>query len=401
MAEPTSTSTTSTTSSTTTSSSTTTCTTSTTSTSTSKSTTQSVQVTSQTITVIPTGGSATVNLLRLQNISQTLASANLPNGSMIYSVTFVVSSINIEINGVSSPVILATGGTTLLVALTTPAVVRGTVAILLDLNPTIINTPTGYQMIPSSIGVIKQSSEITDQDQQVGYTHQLTDQDQNQIKQIKGQATAKLVSLSVSGNKSTIIVEVSNTGCSSVSVETIGLTGNFTALNCVTTTTTTTAKDGHSNPDQRNCENTNQIVFVPSLPTTLTSTTTTAKTTSTTTSGGCTTGQMALGSLGFALGDLGFGGNGNNQLVLAPGQCVGLTFSGTISLGPFSNVLVPSTLPGQTYTVQLITSNSAYANPFCMIPFMQQSCTSSNQGGQNGQGGQGSQGGQGGQGYQG
>ncbi|MHB1868869.1 MAG: hypothetical protein ACYCPP_07980, partial [Nitrososphaerales archaeon] len=133
----------------------------TTSTTTSKSTSQGSLVNSQTITITPTGGSATINLLKLQNISQTLASANLPNGSIIYSISFVVSSINIDVNGVISPVILATGGTTLLVAMVTPAEVQGTVAVLLSLNPTIINTPTGYQMIPSSEGVIRPSSEIT------------------------------------------------------------------------------------------------------------------------------------------------------------------------------------------------------------------------------------------------
>jgi hypothetical protein len=166
----------------------------------------------QTITVTPTGGSATVNLLKLQNISQTLAASNLPNGSEIYSVTFVVSSINVDINGVISPVILASGGTSLLVALTSPAQVQGTMAVLLDLNPTIINTPTGYQMIPSSIGIVRASTEIGPQDQQIGYTHQLSHQDQNDINHARGNLTAKLVSLSVSGNKSTISIQVSNAG---------------------------------------------------------------------------------------------------------------------------------------------------------------------------------------------
>jgi len=394
VAEPTSTSTSttsssstssSTTSSSTSTSSTVSCIVSTTSSTTSKSTSQSSLVTSQTVTINPAGGSATVNLLKLQNISQTLASANLPNGSMIYSVTFVVSSINIEIGGVSSPVILATGGTSLLVALTTPAVVQGTVAILLDLNPTIIDTPTGYQMIPSSIGVIKPTSEISSQDHQVGFTQQLTDQDQNVINQVKGQLTAKLVGLSVSGSTSTITVQVSNSGCASSRLVLIGISGNFTDQSCVTTTSTTTSTQSnheHSgNPSPHNCEGQNQLVFAPSV----TSTTTSSSTTTTTTyqSGSCTTGQIALVNSAAR-------GNGHNDLVIAPGQCVTLTFSGTISDGHSGNVLVPSTSPGQTYTVHLIASNIAGSVLNCVQPFLQTSCaTTSSQGSQDGQGNQG------------
>jgi hypothetical protein len=371
--EPVATSTTSTTTSGTSSSSTTStssssCSSATTITSKTSTSSSSSEVASQTIAITPTGGSATVDLLKLQNISQTLASASLPTGSTIYSVTFVVSSTSIDIDGTVSPVTL-TSGSTLLVALTTPAVVRGTVAILLDLNPTIIDTSSGYQMIPSSIGVIQPSSEITNQDQQVGYTHQLTDQDQNDIKQTKGQVTASVVSLSVSGSTTNITIKVSNTGCYSATLESVAVIGNFTTLNCPSTTTTTQDNHGGNGfPGQQRCESLNQVVFFPSGTSGSTkSSSSSTTTTSSTASGACATAQMTLGSLGW-------GGFDDSQLVISPGQCVLLAFSGTISYGPPSNVLVPSTLPGQTYTVQVVTSNSVYANPGCMLPFSQASC---------------------------
>ena len=389
--------TTSTTSSSTTTSSTSSSSTSsstTTSTTTSKSTGQGNLVNSQTITITPTGGSATVNLLKLQNISQTLASANLPNGSMIYSISFVVSSINIDINGVISPVILATGGTTLLVAMVTPAEVQGTVAVLLSLNPTVINTPTGYQMIPSSIGVIKPSSEITGQDHQVGHTQQLTEQDQNEINHATGQLTASLVSLSVSGSTSTITIQVSNTGNTSAKLVLIGLNGNFTDQSCTSTgstSTTSSTQEDHGDSGhqyQHDCQGQHQVVFVPSVTSaststsTSTTTTTTATTTTTqtssssTSSAACTTGNLALVNSAE-------GGNGHNDLVIAPGQCITLTFSGTISDGESGNILVPSTLPGQTYNIHLIASNNAESMLTCVPPFSQTSCTTtSNQGGQ-------------------
>jgi hypothetical protein len=109
------------------------------------------QVTTSNVAIIPQGGSATVDLLKLQNVSQTIASANLPNGSLIYSASFTVSGIAIKINGTTSVVTLATGGNTFVVTLAKPTVVSGTTATLLELNPIVANTPTGYQLIPSSV----------------------------------------------------------------------------------------------------------------------------------------------------------------------------------------------------------------------------------------------------------
>ncbi len=91
----------------------------------------------------------------------------------------------------------------------------------------------------------------------------------------------------------------------------------------------------------------------------------------------------------MALANIGYGGSGNNELAIAPGQCVTLTFAGTISLGPPSNVIVPSTLAGQKYTVQVITFNGPQTNP-CMQPFSQMGCQGNS--GDNGQGNSGNNG---------
>src|SRR5438552_3067666 len=78
---------------------------------------QNGQVTPQTVAVTPQGGSATLELLRLQNVSQTLASANLPNGTTVYSISFTVTGVSIEVNGTVSAVTLATGASALQVTL--------------------------------------------------------------------------------------------------------------------------------------------------------------------------------------------------------------------------------------------------------------------------------------------
>ena len=351
-----------------------------TSTITASSTNQNGQVTPQTITLTPKSGSATVDLLKLQNISQTIASSNIPNGSTIYSVSFTVSSMTIEINGVSYPVTLATGGNTLLVTLVNPTALSGTNAVLLDLNPTIISTPSGYQMIPSSIGVIRPHSEVSSQDEKIGSQHQLTNQDQNEIQHAKGQLSASLTALSVSGSTTTLTVQVSNTGSSPVRLVAIGLHGNFTSQSCTTSTSSTTSANDHYHEHPQGCESPNEVVFIPgvaagtssSTSTTMSSSSSSITTSSTaTTTNSCVAGQMNLVNSGGGRSDDSADGH---QLILSPGQCITLTFSGTMSFGQSSNVLVPSTTAGQNYTVHVIASNGAEMSLSCALPLSSTSC---------------------------
>ena len=330
--------------------------------------------TPQSVQITPTG-SVTVNLLKLQNISQTIASAKLPNGSTIYSVSFTVSSIAIAVNGVTYPVTLATGGSSLLVTMAKPAILEGTNAVLLDLTPTVVNTTSGYQMIPSSVGIIKPQSEITNQQYQIGHQDKLTDQEQQDIHNAAGQVTAGLTALSVSGSTTTISVRVDNTGNAAIDLVAIGIQGSFTAQNpsCTTTTTstTTTSTTSTSDGDHQSfhfplgCEGPfglNEMVFVPASSTTTTSTTTT-----TTTSTSCSTGTMSPVDLG-GMGD-------NNHLSLSPGQCVVLTFSGTITFGGHGVTLVPNTSSGQQYLVHVIGSDNAQMTLSCTLPASATSCT--------------------------
>lgn len=382
-----------------TSSSTTTSASTSSTTTTSKSTTSASLVTTETVTLPVTGGSATVNLLKLENISQTVAAPSLPNGTEVYSVSFVVTSISINVSGTISPVTLATGGNTLQITLTNPAVVEGTLGLLLELNPTIVSTSSGYQMIPASVGIVLPQSEITSNYHQVGSTHNVTIQDQNTIKQLFGNVTAKVVSISVSGNKSTISVQVTNSGNYSSDIVSLAVSGNFTLQGCVTTTTTTTTSShGNFAPPKQSCVNRDSIAFVPVSPSTTTSTskTTTSATTSTTTTTTsstattCSTGTMTLGNAPNAWSP-------KSELTLAAGQCITLTFSGTITTGPISifgqhgvDVLVPTSTNPQEYTVQLCVLSIVPPTP-CMQPFASMMGCQGGQGNGN-QGGQGNNG---------
>jgi hypothetical protein len=339
------------------------------------------QVSATDISVTPTGGSATVDLLRLQNISETIASAALPAGSTIYSATFTVSGISIEINGTSNAVTLATGGSSFVVTLTSGTVLSGTNAVLLDLTPTVVETPAGYQMIPTSVGIMRPQSEVCAGSQKPGWTCPVTGNDQRNFTRSQGQVTASLVTLSVSGNKTTVSVQVVNSGNISVRLDEIGIQGNLTVQSngCSPTNssaTMTSGKEGRDSGARGNGNNfgnpgcwfpgqwgQNQLLFTPVNPATASSSTSTS-----TSSTGCATGQMAL-SNGL--------GPGRDQAVLSlsPGQCITLTFTGTIVFGHTNLVLIPSTAAGQTYYLAVAASNGGQAILSCTLPLSPTSCT--------------------------
>jgi hypothetical protein len=145
------------------------------------------QVTISSVSVTPPGGSETVNLLSLQNVSQTTASAYLPTGSAIYTIGFAVESMAISINGTAYQVSLATGKTDLDAILVHPISLNGSAAVLLELNPVVVDTTAGYQVIPSMVGILKPQSEYRSGDQDVGARNQITQLDQQELDQANGQ----------------------------------------------------------------------------------------------------------------------------------------------------------------------------------------------------------------------
>jgi Domain of unknown function (DUF4382) len=323
-------------------------------------------------------GSATLDLLKLQNVSKTVASASLPTGSQIYSVTFTVTSINIDINKTISTVTLATGGSSFTVTMSKNYTLSGASVALLQLNPVVVNTPTGYQLIPSAVGVIRQSN--GGNEDKVGSQQKLTNEDQNDLGHAKGSVSSSILGLSVSGDVTTLTVRINNTGNVPVSLSAIGLEGNFSFVGnpvCTETssepelgivhpmvvgdvTTTTTSTQTQTSTTGQHCDfpdHNAQVVFVPVIPTTSTTTTTlTTTSTTTTTSQSCSTGTMSLAN-----------GNGEAKsdggLNLNPGQCTELTFTGKISFGQLT--IVPQTGTGQTFTLHIFASNGADQQQGC------------------------------------
>jgi hypothetical protein len=300
-----------------------------------------------TISVTPSGGSATLDLLKLQNVSQTIASASIPDGSVIYSVTFSVSSIKIDVNGTVSSVSLA-GGSTFAVTLANDPSLHGTNLALLRLNPTVLNTSTGYQLIPSSVGVLRQSH--GEGQDKVGSQHSLTSDDEHDLEAAQGSVSANLVSLSVSGNMTSVTFQVNNTGSTPVSLNAIGLHGNFTK------------QHGRASDHQE------EVVFFPVVPASSSTTTVSTSTAST------STGAKSCAALQLGLANAHSEGDSNEGLLLNPGECVDLSFHGAIASGDSGSALIPSTGSGQVYEVHVIASDGANLQIDCTLPLGAASC---------------------------
>lgn len=330
------------------------------------------KVNTTTITITPQGGNATVDLLKLQNLSQTLATASLPNDSVIYSVTFAVSHISIDVNGTVSPVSFASGNSSLVVTIANPSSITGTNVALLQLNPVVVDTASGYQMIPSAVGVIQHDH--GQGESEIGSQHKLTNEDFGNLSRASGNATVDFAALSVNGNQTALTVLVNNTGGVPIVINGIGIHGNFSVASAACQSGSQNGNNsqsgdkGSNNPqgdgvvpfDSGNRGNPSpfqqcgpqdhpdQLVFVP---TSVNSTSGTS----------CIVGNMTLvnGPVPFER---------MKPLVLNPGQCIQLSFSGVLSFGESNQVLTPSTLSGQAYGVALIASNGANQQISCVLP---------------------------------
>jgi len=327
------------------------------------------QLNPQTLTVTPQGGSATLDLLGLQNVTETIASASVPDGSVVYSVTFTVSSISIDVDGTISPVSLATDGNTFTVTMANVPVLHGTNVALLQLNPVVVSSPDGYTLVPSSVGVLRQSE--GQGESTIGWRHSLSSDETNSLTYAKGSLSANLLSLSVSGSTTTLEVQVANTGSTVVNLIALGMTGQFSVQGgcqsgTSSTTTTSETSTGWNQPWTSQGGNMqkfacwmanhwNILAFVPVLPSSTSATTTT---TSTSTSS-CETGQLSLLSRSFGGR---FGG-----LVLSPGQCIDLTYTGTISFGDTGLTIVPTTTAGTVYHVVIMATNGANLGLECTL----------------------------------
>lgn len=288
--------------------------------------------------------SGTVNLLSIQNVSETVAVAKIPNGSLIYTIDFLIKSVSININGTVYPVQPALSGNTLTVVFYPPAIVKGDSVALIEISPVVVKTNTGYQMIPSAVAIVRHENI---EHEEVGSRHKLNQTEENELNQSKPQLVANLESISVSGNTTSFTVLVNNTGSVPAIISAVSLHGNFDTL-CAH------KAEGHSNETEKECEHPDTVYF---------------RVLNVTSSSGCGTASLKV---------VGEDENGSNGTKLEPGQCIRLVFSGVISMGESGNVILPSLAPGSELEVHVIASNGGELVVTCTLPLSSQSCVAGN-----------------------
>jgi hypothetical protein len=291
----------------------------------------------QALTIVPGGGSQTTDLLSLENVSQTLGLSTVPADSTVSGVTFLVSQVTMTINGTAYPVQLAEGGNSLLVSITNPATLQGSQnALLLEFNPTILRVSGEYELISSSSAILKPQSEISTSDSRIGFTQSLSVQDQQQLLKERGRLQAQVVSISVSGNQTTMSVQVTNTGDTPERLILFGIIGEF-SLVC-----NSQSRSGHCRTGL------DDVILIPGEP---------HNGSSSTTVSGCAPRHMSLVNPPDIRNDL------HNPIVMNPGQCLTFTFSGTLKAG--NHAVVPC-MNGK-FEVQVYATNRAGTKVDCVV----------------------------------
>ncbi|MEM3656273.1 MAG: hypothetical protein QXP58_07160 [Thermoprotei archaeon] len=353
------------------------------------------------ITFTPPGGASTLDLLGLQNYTVTVAQANLTPGSVLYSITFTVQSVEIDVNGTQSQVTLAGSANTLQAVIANPHSLSGDNEALIELNPLVVNTPSGYQLVASAVAVVGPTKEIG----HVGGESTISQEEQKQLQEARGNLSVKVVSLTTSGENTTFTLLVNNTGSIPVQLVGVAIHGDFNVTGSAcrasgagghneggdhgnngvgegdNNNSTGNTKDTASNKvvfgpdDHTQCEHPDEVLFVPvNNSTPQGTTTTTITTTSTTTSNTCQVFNMRV--VGSDNGNDNSQGDENQPtgIVIQPHECVQLTFKGAISFGSSNLTLIPTLATGSTYTIHIIASNSAEQKLACTAPISPASC---------------------------
>jgi len=182
--------------------------------------------------------SGTVDLVSLANLTQTIASAKVPSGSLVKAIELDISGIQAKINGTVQAVTPVSNNITISIA--QPAAVNKNVTgAILDLLPTLAQTQAvnassgattnGLVFIPSGVAVGK--ADVNQSQAHIGSRAKLSADDGDRLNNARSRASAGIsvvsARLSVSGNRTTFSVTVKNSGNSSATLFGLLLKGEF------------------------------------------------------------------------------------------------------------------------------------------------------------------------------
>jgi hypothetical protein len=179
----------------------------------------------------------TVDLLKLQNVSQTIGSASIPIGSTVDKIEFTIVSVDANVSGIVYPVTALSN--TLLISIANSKVNDTLSGVLVDFNPTLVmiqatNATTGavvdyFVLVPSATATIVTS--LSRAQVKVGTIVELGQNDREKLVRVVESFSQDLIiadaSLSVNGNVTSLNVTLKNEGPVSFRISGLTLHGDF------------------------------------------------------------------------------------------------------------------------------------------------------------------------------
>lgn len=187
----------------------------------------SLQAHTSTLGWLNSNDSGSIDLLSLTNLSQTIGTISVPNGTTIDAVRFNVTSATIDINNTDYNVTLTSK--TITAKLSGNANVTSASSVLLSMSPTVVSILTGnstvFVLVPSVAAVVLPygTNQTTSR---VGYKSRITNRETEYLDNVKPNITISNTLLSVLGNTTSLSVTVENTGNKSAVIKHLSLFGN-------------------------------------------------------------------------------------------------------------------------------------------------------------------------------
>jgi hypothetical protein len=187
---------------------------------------------------LPVNASGTVNLFSLVNMTQTIASTTIPNGSTVDKIQFTIADVDAVVNGATYNV--TTLSNTLVVSAANSEVNQTLSGVLVDFNPTLVQIQATdangtlvyyYVLVPSATATIV--GDLTKEHMKVGTIVELGQNNRVRlvrvVEKFSKNVTFTSASLSVNGNFTSLSVTLKNVG--NVTFRVFGLTlhGEFNA----------------------------------------------------------------------------------------------------------------------------------------------------------------------------
>jgi len=180
--------------------------------------------------------SGKVDLLSLVNITQTIASLNLPTGSTVDKLQFTISSARATINGVGYPVTILTDQ--LILSLRGTKLNGTTTGALIDLRPTLVRIKASdsngekasyYVLVPSATAIVRPN--VNEDQKQTGAKSHLDDDENEDLNEEYERARHHIAitdaTLSVSGDETNLTVTLENTGSETARFNGLKVQGDF------------------------------------------------------------------------------------------------------------------------------------------------------------------------------